>query len=241
MIFAEGVSKGYGRVTALNAATFAARDGEITALIGSNGSGKTTMLRATASLVDPDAGGIAIDGIDVRSDRVKALARLGFMPDGGGLYPLLTAREHVALFARLHGLAGRALHHAVTRALDAVGLTAIADRRARGFSAGERMRVALARTIVHRPKNLILDEPSRGLDLNGLRLLRTILETFRREGACVVLSSHVLSDVEALADNVVVLDDGKVKAIGAPAELLARTSATNLENAYFTIISKEQT
>jgi sodium transport system ATP-binding protein len=238
MITVEQVSKRYGKVTALERASFTARDGEITALIGANGSGKTTLLRAIASLVEPDNGRVAVDGIDVALQKQKALARIGFMPDGGGLYPMLTAREHVEVFARLHGLSGRELRRSVDDAVAALGLTPIAKRRTRGFSAGERMRVALARTIVHRPKNLILDEPSRGLDLGGLRLLRTLLEDFREDGVCIVLSSHVLSDVEVLADSVVMLEAGALRATGTPKQLIAQAGATNLEDAYFTLLSK---
>jgi sodium transport system ATP-binding protein len=232
MIEVRNAAKRYRSAVALDGAALRAEDGAITALIGANGSGKTTLLRSIAGLIELDAGNVIIDGIAMPAQRSAALRRLGFMPDGGGLYPVLTAREHVALFGRLHGLDGRALAAAVDGALERLGLARIADRPTRGFSAGERMRVALARTIVQRPPNVVLDEPSRGLDLDGLLLLRTLLRELRRDGTCVVLSSHVLSDVAVLADAVVVLHAGAVRATGTPAELVARTATTSLEDAY---------
>lgn len=239
MIVVHDAAKRYRSTVALQRAGLRAEDGAITALIGANGSGKTTLLRSIAGLVALDAGSVAIDGIAMPARRPAALRRLGFMPDGGGLYPVLTAREHVALFGRLHGLDGRALAVAADGALQRLGLSRIADRPTRGFSAGERMRVALARTIVQRPPNVVLDEPSRGLDLDGILLLRTLLRELRRDGTCIVLSSHVLSDVAALADNVVVLHAGDVRASGAPADLVAHTATASLEDAYVRITSEE--
>jgi sodium transport system ATP-binding protein len=238
MIEVHDAAKRYRSTVALRGATVRAENGAITALIGANGSGKTTLLRSIAGLIDLDAGSVAIDGIAMPARRSAALRRLGFMPDGGGLYPVLTAREHVALFGRLHGLGGRALPAAVDAALERLGLVRIADRPTRGFSAGERMRVALARTIVQQPPNVVLDEPSRGLDLDGLLLLRTLLRDLRHDGTCVVLSSHVLSDVAVLADAVVLLHAGEVRATGSPAQLVAHTATASLEDAYVRITAE---
>jgi len=232
VIRVENFAKRFGTVAAARTVSFAADDGAVTALIGANGSGKTTTLRAVAGLLKADGGRIAIDGIDVGAARLRAARRLGFMPDGAGLYPELTAREHVALFARLHGLAGAKLRRATDAAIETLGLGAIANRRTRGFSSGERMRVALARAIVHAPQNVILDEPARGLDVFGIRLLRDLVRALKARGACVLLSSHVLSDVEVLADAAVILDRGEVRAAGAPGALMRRYGADTLEDAF---------
>src|SRR5690349_9093541 len=175
MIELTNLRKRFGKVEAVADLTFGAADGAITTLLGANGSGKTTTLRAIAGLVRPDAGTVRVDAIDVGADRAAALARTGVLHDEFGLYPRLTTREHLRFSAELNGLRGASRERAVDRTIDQLEIGDLADRRAKGFSHGQRMKVALARALVHSPRNLLLDEPTRGLDIFSVRLLRRVL------------------------------------------------------------------
>jgi len=239
MIETQGLQKTFGKVTAVADTTFAARDGAITTLLGSNGSGKTTTLRMIAGLIRPDAGRVHIDGQYVAADRVAALARTGVLHDEFGLYPRLTAREHLKFSAELNGLRGRSRDAAVDRTIALLEIGALAGRPTRGFSHGQRMKVALARALVHSPKNLILDEPTRGLDIFAIRLLRRVLQRLRSDGSCIVLSSHALAEVAELSDSVIVMDAGRVRAIGTPTELTAQTGTHSLEAAFVALVGEE--
>jgi len=232
MLHIDALVKRFGKVTAVNGVAFTARDGEITTLLGANGSGKTTSLRCLVGLLRPDGGTVAVDGIEVARDAAAARARIGWFPDAFGLYPRLTAREHLRYFARLHGLSGREMEMAIGAAIDELAMTDIADRRTEGFSTGQGMKVALARALVHRPRNLILDEPTRGLDVMSIRLLRDTLRRLRAEGRCILLSSHVMAEVAELSDRVVCIAGGRTVADGSPDELVARTGAATLEDAF---------
>jgi sodium transport system ATP-binding protein len=232
MIETSNLKKMFGKVVAVDGLSFAARDGAITTVLGGNGAGKTTAFRMIAGLVKPDAGVVSIDGADVGRDRVTAVSQLGLLHDEFGLYPRLTAREHLVFAGALHGLGGRRLRDAVARTIDLLDLRALADRRTVGFSNGERMKVALARTLVHRPKNLILDEPTRGLDVYATRILREVLRRLKAEGVCVVLSSHAMAEVAELSDHVVIISQGRVRAEGAPSEITEHAHAPNLEAAF---------
>ena len=241
MIEAIELRKGFGRVSAVSSVGFIAADGEITTLLGGNGSGKTTTLRLICGLVRPDAGAVRVDGIAVASDRVGALKRLGVLHDEFGLYPRLTVREHLRFSAELHGLKGRERDLAVERTIELLDLDVLAGRRAKGFSHGERIKVALGRVLVHSPRNVLLDEPTRGLDVFSLRTLRRILVRLRADGACVLMSSHALAEVNELSDRVVVIDAGKVRASGSPAELIAQTHSADLEGAFVTLVGERRT
>lgn len=232
VIDVDRVGKSYGRVMAVEEVSFSAPDGAITTLLGANGSGKTTTLAVLVGLIRPDRGTARIDGLDIGADTLGARRRIGWFPDSFGLYPRLTAREHVRYFGRLHGMAGGELEAAIDRAVDELAMRDIIDRRAEGFSTGERMKVALARSMVHGPANLILDEPTRGLDVMSVRLLRETLRRLRAAGRCVLMSSHVMAEVEELSDRVVCIAHGRVVAEGSPAELVARTGARSLEDAF---------
>jgi sodium transport system ATP-binding protein len=239
MIETSNLKKMFGKVVAVEGLSFAARNGTITTVLGGNGAGKTTSFRIIAGLIKPDAGFVLIDGADVGKERAKAVSQLGMLHDEFGLYPRLTAREHVAFAGALYGLSGRQLRHAVERTIDLLDLRTLAGRRTVGFSNGERMKVALARTLVHGPKNLILDEPTRGLDVYATRILRDLLRRLKSEGVCVVLSSHVMAEVTELSDHLVIISQGRVRAEGSPDEITERTHAADLEAAFVALTTED--
>jgi sodium transport system ATP-binding protein len=232
MIEVEHLRKCFGIVTAVDDVSFDARDGAITGLLGPNGAGKTTTLRMLYAVMRPDAGAIRIDGIDAITSPQDAQARLGVMPDGFGLYPRLTAREHIRYFGELHGISGAALRQRTDELLELLDMRSIADRRSGGFSHGERTKVALARALVHQPRNVLLDEPTNGLDVMSTRTVRTILRRLRETGHCVLFSSHIMQEVSALCDAIVVIAGGRVVARGTPDELRSQTGRPNLEDAF---------
>ena len=240
MIALDNVYKSFGAVAALNGLDFTARDGCITALLGPNGAGKTTALRILFGLLKADRGTVAVDALDPARDPLAARQRLGIVTDQVGLYPRLTTREHLDYFGRLHGMSTAALTQATQAIVELVGLHDIIDRRAAGFSQGQRMKVALARALLHQPRNLLLDEPSRGLDVVSARALRTALLRLRDQGCCIVLTSHVMQEVNQLCDEVVVIAQGRSVARGSAAELCARTGTSHLEDAFVALTGTEE-
>jgi len=240
MIEVHDLHKAFGAVKAVNGVSFAARDGEITGLLGPNGAGKTTTLRMLYTLMKPDAGNVLIDGMDVEHDAPAVRRRLGVLPDARGLYKRLTARENIDYFARLQGL-DTATRRARSEALiDALDMADIADRRTEGFSQGQRVKTAIARALVHDPRNVILDEPTNGLDVMATRAMRTFMRRLKDEGRCVLFSSHIMQEVAALCDRIVVIARGRVVADESPAVLLAQTGAASLEDAFVAIIGSEE-
>ncbi|CAG0994960.1 ABC transporter ATP-binding protein NatA [Burkholderiales bacterium] len=239
MIAVEGLVKAFGRhgeVRAVDGVSFTAPAGEITGLLGPNGAGKTTLLRMLATLMAPDAGRATIDGRDVVADRAEVRRRLGVLSDARGLYPRLSGRENVEYYAALHGLAGRARAARVDALVERLGLAEIADRRAQGYSQGERMKVAIARALVHDPDTILLDEPTNGLDIMSVRSLREQLRGLRAAGKTLLFSSHVMQEVVALCDRIVILGHGRVVAIGTAAELMAQSGASSLEDAFVALL-----
>ena len=232
MIVASHLQKRFGHVHAVSDLSFTARDGAITGLLGPNGAGKTTTLRMLYGVMRPDAGRITVDDVDAVAAPQLAQGRLGVLPDGFGLYPRLTAREHIHYYGELHGISGSKLERRTQELLDLLDMKAIADRRTEGFSHGERTKVAFARALVHQPQNVLLDEPTNGLDVMSTRTLREIVRRLRSEGRCVLFSSHVMQEVSALCDDVIVVAGGKVVASGTPDELRASTGFENLEDAF---------
>jgi len=212
--------------------TFDAADGTVTGLLGPNGAGKTTTLRMLTGLMTPDGGTIHVDGTNVFADPLAAQRLMGVLPDSRGLYPRLTAREHVQYFGRLHGLAGTDLTSRVDRLIHRCGLDTLADRRVAGFSQGERMKVAIARALVHQPRHVILDEPTNGLDVMSTRAVRDLIRGLRQEGCCVIFSSHIMQEVSALCDRIVVIAQGTVVADGTPDDLRRQTGRSDLEDAF---------
>jgi len=232
MIEAHDLRKRFGKVDALAGASFVARDGSITGLLGPNGAGKSTTLRILATVIRPDAGHASIDGCDVTADPLGVRRRIGVLPHSAALYANLTARENIAYYAAAQGLDGSARQQAVDRTIERLDLGAIANRRARGFSQGERLRTALARALVHDPQTIILDEPTNGLDVMSTRGLREIIFNLRRQGRCVLFSSHVMQEVAALCDEIVIISGGRVAIAGTPDAIRERTGCHDLEDAF---------
>jgi len=232
MIQIANARKQFGNVTAVDGVSFVAKDGAITGLLGPNGAGKTTTLRMLYAVMRPDAGRIDIDGVDGVATPQAAQARLGVLPDGFGLYPRLTAREHIRYYGELHGISGARLDTRMQELIDLLDMKAIANRRTSGFSHGERTKVAFARALVHDPQNILLDEPTNGLDVMSTRAVRDIVRRLRQNGRCVLFSSHVMQEVSALCDSVIVIAAGRVVASGTPDALRAQTGLPNLEDAF---------
>ncbi|MGH8713295.1 MAG: ATP-binding cassette domain-containing protein [Casimicrobiaceae bacterium] len=243
MIAVDGLVKAFGKhreIKAVNGASFGAADGAITGLLGPNGAGKTTMLRMLATLIPPDAGAAAIDGLDIVRQRPAVRSRIGVLSDARGLYARLTARENVRYYGRLYGLSGAALESRIDSLLGQLGLADLADRRTRGFSQGEKMKVAIARALVHDPATIMLDEPTNGLDIMSIRSLRELLRVLRQDGKCILISTHVMQEVALLCDHIVILGHGRVQATGTRAELLARTGDTSLEDAFVSLLGSAE-
>ena len=240
MIEVTDLHKAFGEVKAVDGVTFTARDGEITGLLGPNGAGKTTTLRMLYTLMKPDVGKVLVDGIDAAVDPLAVRRRLGVLPDARGLYKRLTARENIDYFARLHGIEPGLLQQRRDALVDALEMRDFIDRRTEGFSQGQRVKTAIARALVHDPKNVILDEPTNGLDVMATRGLRTFMRNLKAEGRCVLFSSHIMQEVAMLCDRIVVISAGRVVADESPDALRAQTGESNLEDAFVKLIGSEE-
>ena len=229
-----------GTVKAVQGVGFSARDGEITGLLGPNGAGKTTTLRMLYTLMKPDAGGVTVDGFDIVRDAEAVRRRLGVLPDARGVYKRLTARENVAYFGRLHGMSDADIARRTAELSAALQMDDVLDRQTEGFSQGQRTKTAIARALVHDPKNVILDEPTNGLDVMTTRGLREFLRHLRGEGRCVIFSSHIMQEVAALCDRIVVIAHGRVVAQGTADDLRHQTGESNLEEAFVKAIGSEE-
>jgi sodium transport system ATP-binding protein len=235
----QGLYKKFGAVEAVRGVSLKAADGTVVGLLGPNGAGKTTVLRMISGLMRPDAGTIRVDGADVVADPIAAQKLMGILPDSCGLYPRLTAIEHIEYFGRLHGIDGAELAQRTGRLVARLGLGEVAKRRVSGFSQGERTKVALARMLVHQPRNVILDEPTNGLDVMSTRAVRELISGLRRDGCCVLFSSHIMQEVSALCDRIVVIAQGRMAADGTPDELRSITGHSNLEDAFVALSGLE--
>jgi sodium transport system ATP-binding protein len=240
MIEVSDLHKAFGTVKAVDGVSFTARDGEITGLLGPNGAGKTTTLRMLYTLMTPDRGQVLVDGIDAAVDPLGVRRQLGVLPDARGLYKRLTARENIDYFARLHGLPEDLLKSRRDALIEALEMGDIADRRTEGFSQGQRVKTAIARALVHDPRNVILDEPTNGLDVMATRALRQFMARLKGEGRCVLFSSHIMQEVAALCDRIVVIANGRVVADESPDALRAQTGENNLEDAFVKIIGSDE-
>jgi sodium transport system ATP-binding protein len=239
MITIDHLAKSFGRrgdVKAVAGVSFTAPSGAITGLVGPNGAGKTTLLRMLATLVVPDAGYATIGGLDVVRDRYAVRRRIGVLSDARGLYPRLTARENIRYFGALQGLSRRDLDTRVEALLQTLGLGEIADRRTQGFSQGEKMKVAIARALVHDPDTILLDEPTNGLDIISVRALRDQLRAQRSQGKCLLFSSHVTQEVAALCDRIVSLVRGQVIAEGLATDVQSWSGESTLEEGFVKLI-----
>jgi sodium transport system ATP-binding protein len=244
MIRVEGLRKTFatrtGPVQAVAGVSFEAADGQITGLLGPNGAGKTTTLRMLYTLMTPESGLVLVDGIDAAREPTRVRERLGVLPDARGIYKRLTARENIAYFGALHGLDAARIVSRTERLVDALEMREFIDRRAEGFSQGQRTKTAIARALVHDPRNVLLDEPTNGLDVMTTRSLRSFLLGLRDEGRCVLFSSHIMQEVARLCDRIVVIAHGRVVADGTPDDLRAATGCANLEDAFVKAIGTDE-
>ena len=237
MIIVDDLHKSFGEVKALRGVSFEARDGYVTGLLGPNGAGKSTALRVLYTVIRPDRGVATIDGVDVVTHALEARGRIGTLPHGAGLYPHLTARENIVYYARLYGMDCSLIDERVQDVIDQLDINDFADRRSKGFSQGQRTKVALARALVHGPQNIILDEPSNGLDVMAIRSLRELIKTLKASGKCVLFSSHVMQEVSALCDEIVIIAEGRVALRDTPDGIRNRTGCDDLEEAFVKAIS----
>ena len=238
MIVVDSVRKTFGPVVAVDNVSFTANNGEIIGLLGPNGAGKTTVMRMITALFRPDKGYVLVDSINTSSDPIAARAKLGVLSDSRALYPRLTAREHIVYSGELHGLSSQVIAQRANQLLERLGLTAVADRVTQGFSQGERMKVAIARALVHEPSNVILDEPTNGLDVMSARSLRQVVQSLKAEGRCVVFSSHLMNEVASLCDRIILVSKGTIIATCTPAELQEQMATNSLEDAFVAAITE---
>ena len=236
MIQVEQLHKRFGTRTAVEDVSFSAHDGQITGLLGPNGAGKTTTLRMLYALLQPDRGRVTVDGIDAALQPLEVRRRLGVLPDARGLYKRLSARENIAYFAQLHGLASELIRQRSDELIEALAMHDIAERRVEGFSQGERVKTAIARALVHDPRHIVLDEPTNGLDVMATRGLRDFLRQLKSEGRCVLFSTHIMQEVAALCDRIVIIAGGRVVADGTPEALRELAGEHSLEEAFVKLI-----
>ena len=240
MIEVNNLRKYFGSVKAVDDVSFSAQDGQITGLLGPNGAGKSTTLRILYTAYLPDSGEALIDRRNVASERRAVRSTIGVLTHGAGIYERLSARENINYFGELHGLSGKELTRRVDYLADLLDMSDFIERRAKGFSQGQKTKVALARALVHNPKNVLLDEPTNGLDVMATRGLREVIQRLKAEGHCVLFSSHVMQEVAALCDEIVIIAKGTVAASGTPKSLRAQTGAETLEDAFVDAIGSEE-
>jgi sodium transport system ATP-binding protein len=240
MIEVHEVRKQFGEVKALGGVSFTARDGQITALLGPNGAGKTTLLRTLIGLLKRDHGTISVDGVDPEKQPLLVRGKIGFLTDQFGLYERLSTREYLRYFGELNGMSGALLNRRIDEVSALLAMDDILERRSKGFSQGQRIKVAMARTLLHRPRHLLLDEPSRGLDVMSTRALRQALAALRDEGCCVIMATHVMQEVTHLCDDVIVIARGHTVAQGSPQQLCERTGIANLEDAFVSLVGTDE-
>lgn len=232
MIEVENLQRRFGTVQALDDVSFTAADGRITGLLGHNGAGKSTTLRVLSTVIRADSGRARVDGHDCALESLQVRRSLGVLPHASGLYAQLTGRENILYYGRLHGMSGAQLDSACDALIERLGLREVASRRAKGYSQGERLKVALARALIHRPRTVILDEPTNGLDVSAVRMLRELIRELKASGCCVLFSSHVMQEVAALCDDIVIIAHGKVVVRGTPDEIRQALGTHDLEEAF---------
>ena len=240
MITVEHISKSFGDVKAVKDVSLVAEDGKITALLGANGAGKTTSMRMIYALITPETGVVTVDGINSTDNPMQARARMGVLPDARGLYKRLTARENMVYFGRLQGMKEADIKRRSGELIERLGMEKFADRQTDGFSQGQRVKVAIARAIIHDPQNILLDEPTNGLDVMSTRAIRAFLREEKARGKCILFSSHVMQEVSAVCDEITVVDAGVIRAKGTEGELLALSGESNLEDAFVSLVTKEE-
>ncbi|MCF6236013.1 MAG: ATP-binding cassette domain-containing protein [Gammaproteobacteria bacterium] len=240
MIFIENLKKSFGKIEAVRGISFKAEDGQITGLLGPNGAGKTTTLRMLYTLLKPDSGTILIDGVNPHQEPIEVKRKLGVVPDSRGLYARLSARENIRYFGQLHGVKTKEMEERIESLTDILDMQDFIDRRTEGFSQGQRVKVAIARAMIHQPQTILLDEPTNGLDVMTTRALRKYLLTLKKAGHCVVLSTHIMQEVAALCDHIVIIAGGKIAAEGSATELLQQSGYNSLEDAFVSLIGSAE-
>jgi sodium transport system ATP-binding protein len=240
MIKASNLSKSFGEVNAVNQVSFDAQDGKITGLLGPNGAGKSTTLRMLYTVFKPDTGTATIDGFDIQKDAFAVRSSIGVLTHGAGIYERLSARENVHYYGQMHGMDGKALDRRIDELAELLDMQDFIERRTKGFSQGQKTKVALARALIHSPRNVLLDEPTNGLDIMATRGLREVISRLKDAGHCVVFSSHIMQEVAALCDEIVIIAKGQVAASGTPDVLLSSTGKNNLEDAFVKVIGSEE-
>jgi sodium transport system ATP-binding protein len=240
MIEVRNLYKSFGEVKAVNGVSFTAHNGQITGLLGPNGAGKTTTLRMLYSLLPPDSGEIRIDGLDPTRDAMEIKRTLGVVPDSRGLYSRLTARENISYYGELHGMDRQTIRARIEELEQTLDMSDFIDRRTEGFSQGQRVKVAIARAMIHQPQTVLMDEPSNGLDVMSTRALRDYVRGLRKAGHSVVLSTHIMQEVAALCDRIVIIAKGEVAADGTARELLDKSGCDSLEDAFVKLIGSEE-
>lgn len=232
MISVQGLVKSYGDVQAVRDISFSAKDGHITALLGPNGAGKSTTLRILSTVAAPDQGTAQIAGIDVTNDAMAVRKQIGVLPHNSGLYARLTGIENIRYFGRLQNIGKQDLEVRIEALVHQLDMTDFCSRRTAGFSQGQKIKVALARALVHDPHYVILDEPTNGLDVMATRALREIILRLKQDGKCILFSSHIMQEVAALCDDIVVIGSGEVKFDGTISALREHAETEDLEDAF---------
>lgn len=240
MIIANDLRKSFGKVEAVKNVSFTAPDGKITGLLGPNGAGKSTTLRMLYTILTADGGTATIDGIDVNKQPLEARKKIGVFTHNPGIYPNLTAKENIAYFGKLNQLSKPVIERRIEELSTMLGMDDFLLRRSKGFSQGQRTKVSLARALIHQPQNILLDEPTNGLDVMATRSLRDIIRQLKKEGKCVLFSSHVMQEVAALCDEIVIISQGEIAASGSPDDIRTRTGCENLEDAFVSAIGSDQ-
>ena len=239
MIDAIQLAKTFKDFEAVKSVSFRAEDGEIFGLLGPNGAGKTTTLRMLSTVVQPSSGTATVDGYDIRTQRDEVRSRLGILVESAGLYAHSTTREHLRYIGNLHGLNGNGLEKRIDSLIERLAMDDFADRKASGFSRGMVRKVVMGMSLVHDPPNIILDEPTQGLDVVSTRAVRDIIRQFKADGRCVVLSTHHMDEVERLCDRVAIVHRGEILEKGTPAELVEKYQAEDLETAFVEIVGAD--
>lgn len=240
MIKVTNLQKSFGDVKAVRGISFEARDGEITGLLGPNGAGKTTTLRMLYSLLPPDDGEIRIDGLDPNNDAMAIKRTLGVVPDSRGMYTRMTARENIAYYGKLHGMSNKDIAARIDELARTLDMQDFIERRTEGFSQGQRVKVAIARAMIHSPQTVLLDEPSNGLDVMSTRALRQYILSLKEAGHSVILSTHIMQEVVALCDRIVIIAKGRIAADGSAEELMQQSGCNSLEDAFVNLIGSEE-
>lgn len=240
MIIANNLCKSFGDVKAVDDVSFTAEDGKITGLLGPNGAGKSTTLRMLYTVFSPDSGSAEIDGHDIRNDTLQVKRNIGVLTHGAGIYERLSARENIHYYGEVHGMGGKLLDGRIDELAELLEMQDFIERRTKGFSQGQKTKVALARALVHSPKNVLLDEPTNGLDVMATRGLRKVIKRLKESGHCVLFSSHIMQEVAALCDEIIIISKGIIVAQGSPESLLAETGESSLEDAFVKAVGSDE-